>query len=582
MLLGVRCDKESFKEVRFEPGFNVILADRTKESTKRDSRNGLGKSALIQIIHFCLGGKSGKTLSNKQLENWTFTLDIELRGKKYSISRNTKKKNSIIIDGDCSSWPIKPESGTLTGNQVMHLNDWKRVLGVLMFRMQLEYPDLKYVPTFRSCISYFARQNSERGGFLDPFSQYRSQLEWDKQVNNAFLLGLDWVYASKWQILKDRKKVLKQIKTEAESGILKYMVGSIGELEARKIRLGSDIQKQEEELKSFQVHPQYHRIERKVNEITAQIHDMVNKNVSDKNLLQHYENSIKEEKDASVDSIERMYNEVGIIMPDNVKRRIEDVNEFHKKIVVNRKEFLTLEINGLKQMILQREDTIRNISEKRSKLFNILKTHKALDEYTQLQQHNLELVSELKDITNRIENLKRFEQGQSALKIDLELLQQQARISLNERKDIKEKAINFFNSNSQALYESHGILSIDISPTGYLFNVDIEREGSHGIGNMKIFCYDLMLAQLWADREGSPDFLIHDSILFADVDERQIALALELASRECKDKEFQYICTMNSDNIPYNDFSEDFNLKEFVSVTLTDANEDGCLFGIRF
>ena len=147
---------------------------------------------------------------------------------------------------------------------------------------------------------------------------------------------------------------------------------------------------------------------------------------------------------------------------------------------------------------------------------------------------------------------------------------------------IKEKAINLFNSNSQVLYESHGILSIDISPNGYLFNVDIEREGSHGIGNMKIFCYDLMLAQLWADREISPGFLIHDSLLFADVDERQIALALELAANEFEDKGIQYICTMNSDNIPHNDFSEDFNLRDFVSVTLTDSTEDGCLFGIRF
>ena len=84
MLFSVRCDHPGFRTVEFSPGFNVILAERTKESTKRDSRNGLGKSTLIEIIHFCLGGsvEKGKGLLSKELENWTFVLDIQLRGKR--------------------------------------------------------------------------------------------------------------------------------------------------------------------------------------------------------------------------------------------------------------------------------------------------------------------------------------------------------------------------------------------------------------------------------------------------------------------------------------------------------------------
>ena len=205
-----------------------------------------------------------------------------------------------------------------------------------------------------------------------------------------------------------------------------------------------------------------------------------------------------------------------------------------------------------------------------------------VSEYTKLQKDNIGLTSELKDLENRLINLKKFEQGKSALKIDFELLQQQARISLDERKGEKNKAIDIFNSFSQALYESPGILSIDTTSTGYKFKVNIEREGSHGISNMKIFCYDLMLAKLWAGRERSPGFLIHDSLLFADVDERQTALALELAANESRESKFQYICTLNSDTIPYDDFSEGFRIEKFVIKTLTDATESGCLLGIRF
>lgn len=581
MLLGVRCDKESFKEVQFTTGFNVVLAERTKESTIKDSRNGLGKTSLIQIIHFCLGGNPSRTLSNNKLADWTFTLDFEISRKKYSVSRNTTNYKNVIIEGDCGDWPIKPEVDKETGKQLMRMNDWRRALGVLIFGMQLTYME-EYAPTFRSCISYFARQDGERGGFLEPFSQYRNQKEWDRQVNNAFLLELDWACASKWQILKDRKKVLDQIKREAESGILQQLQGSIGELEAKKIRLEEETQKQQAELADFRVHPQYTRIEREANQLTSRIHDLANDNVSDRQLLGYYEKSIETEKEANLESVDAIYRQAGVVMPESVKRRLEEVREFHRQVAANRKDFLQSEIDRLKHILTERDDEIRTLSERRSELLSILRTHRALEEYTRLQQRNVTMISDLKDVTNRLENLKKFEQGKSAVKIDLELLQQQARVSLSERSKIKQEAISLFNSNSQFLYESSGTLSIDITPNGYAFKVNIEREGSHGINNMKIFCYDLMLAQIWAAKKVSPGLLIHDSILFADVDERQKALALELAAKESKNRGFQYICTMNSDGVPYKDFSREFDFDQYVRVRLTDKTEVGALFGIRF
>jgi uncharacterized protein YydD (DUF2326 family) len=99
---------------------------------------------------------------------------------------------------------------------------------------------------------------------------------------------------------------------------------------------------------------------------------------------------------------------------------------------------------------------------------------------------------------------------------------------------------------------------------------------------MKVFCYDLVFTELWAERPVHPGFLMHDSTLFADVDERQKAQALELAARESAAKGFQYICCLNSDTLPASDFSEHFNIEQFVRLRLTDVNEDGGLLGIRF
>ena len=145
-----------------------------------------------------------------------------------------------------------------------------------------------------------------------------------------------------------------------------------------------------------------------------------------------------------------------------------------------------------------------------------------------------------------------------------------------------ERAKTLFIDNSQALYQLPGRLMIDININGFQFNVDISRDGSVGIDNMKIFCYDLMLAELWSEKEKSPNILIHDSIIYDGVDERQVALALELAANKSEECGFQYICTLNSDTIPWSEFSSDFDFDSFVRLTLTDDSDEGKLLGIQF
>ena len=582
MIYSVRSDKPSFRNIEFKPGFNVVLAERTKESTIKDSRNGLGKSTLIEIIHFCLGANKGETLKKKELEGWSFTLDLDISGKRYFVTRNTSDTNKIIIDGDCSDWPIKPDVGRNTGRQIMSARNWNRILGVLMFGLQPFYEGMKYVPTFRSLISYVMRRDGQRGAFLNPFQQYKAQQEWDKQVNNAFLLGLGWEYASKWQVLKDRVKILAQIKQEAQSGLLANLIGTAGELESLRIRLEAQVKQEEEHLKNFKVHAQYSKIEAEANELTRKIHELVNLVIDNKRLLEHYEASLKDEVEAKPESVTRIYQEAGLTLPDSITKRLEDVLAFHTQVVTNRKAFLKTEMDRIKNDIEKREQEKWNLSSRRAELMQILEKHGALEEYTQLQNNHQETVAELKDMNIRLENIRKFEQGRSAVIVEQEILQQEASTDLSERKTQKEKAILLFNSNSESLYDVPGTLSIDISRTGFKFNVKIERSGSHGIGNMKIYCYDLMLAQIWAQHKKSSGFLIHDSIIFADVDERQKALALQLAAKESGKLRFQYICTMNSDTIPRNDFGQDFNFNKYVRMTFTDATEDGGLLGIRF
>jgi uncharacterized protein YydD (DUF2326 family) len=98
---------------------------------------------------------------------------------------------------------------------------------------------------------------------------------------------------------------------------------------------------------------------------------------------------------------------------------------------------------------------------------------------------------------------------------------------------------------------------------------------------MEIFCYDMMLAERWAAKRPGSITLIHDSNIFADVDDRQLAAALELAAERSKALNFQYICTFNSDKLPLQEFSPGFDIGRYTRLRLTDETDDGGLLGIR-
>jgi len=580
MIRSIRSDKPTFHPISFKPGFNVVLADRTKEATKKDTRNGLGKSMLVEVIHFCLGADTSKhPLLAPPLADWTFTLDLELGGKPVSVSRNTSNHKRVAIDGDTTDWPIQPKQDATSHTLQLRISDWTAVLGHMQFGLPADLEG-SYRPSFRSLISFFIRRGPD--AYSSPFENHRKQREIFTQVYNAFLLGLDWEYPQELQVLKDKKTALENLRKAAQSGLVNDVLGSLGELEAIAVRLENEVRQSQEQLRSFRVHPQYDTIESEANGLTREIHELTNAIIADTRLLEFYQASMRDEQAPSPDRVLELYEEAGATLPELVRKRLEDIQTFHRTIIDNRRRFLTVELERLQRTNTIRRDSVRQKSDQRAALLGILETHKALDEYNRLQQRHLQHVSELNDVERRISQLKHVEDGQNQIAIQQAQLHQRARNDIEDRQEQLKKAISLFNANSEALYKAPGKLVIDVEPTGYKFRVEIERSASQGVSHMKVFCYDLMLAQLWASMTPSPRILVHDSTIFDGVDERQVALALELAERESRTRGFQYICTMNSDALPTGDFSEDFDLNGFVRLRMTDATEAGCLFGIRF
>lgn len=99
---------------------------------------------------------------------------------------------------------------------------------------------------------------------------------------------------------------------------------------------------------------------------------------------------------------------------------------------------------------------------------------------------------------------------------------------------------------------------------------------------MQIFCFDMTLAVLWAKKEQGPGFLIHDSHIFDGMDSRQVGTAIEIGAEQAGLHGFQYIVTINSDQLDSAEFSEEFKVSKFRnSVEINDKSETGGIFGMR-
>jgi len=157
MIHKIYADNKSFKEVNFKKGLNIVLSIKEKESEINDTRNGVGKTTLIQIIHFCLGSKIDKNSYLKKIDeikNWTFSIVIDIFEEKIIVSRSISNPNIILIEGNTDNFLIQPKKND-SGNMFYRHSEWIEILLSGLFNLR---ENTAYSPSFNSLFNYFARK----------------------------------------------------------------------------------------------------------------------------------------------------------------------------------------------------------------------------------------------------------------------------------------------------------------------------------------------------------------------------------------------------------------------------------------
>ena len=513
MIHRIFSDLPSFKNIELHSGLNVLLTDRTKDSTDLQTRNRAGKSSLIQIIHFVLGASidTDSIFRLDDLKTYSFGLEFDLGEQRITVDRSAENYGRIIVrNAETSGWPIQPSSYRGIENSLSR-DDWCSIIGEKFFGLRtVRNRDREnFSPTFRSLFSYFVRKEND-GGFRRPQAQSSQQQLFDQQVAVAYLLGLDWKIPQDWEIVRQREKTLRELRRAAEAGAFGGIISSSGQLRTALVLAEEASQRIHDALVSFEVLPEYRELEQEASRITRALNDLSNQNTIDEQLIDEIQESFTSEEPPESDDLIRLFDEAGVTLPDIVANRFEDVKIFHDSIIANRRDYLSSELDSAQNRLQERRSQMQRLDSRRGEIMRILQSRRALDQFQELQRDAARQDAETESIRQRFQAAEQLEGSKTELEIERAKLTQRLRMDLDEQKDVVIEAITTFERVSHALYEQAGSLQFTPTENGLRTEIRIQGQLSRGIQNMQVVCFDLMLMQLFSKRNIGLGFLVRE------------------------------------------------------------------------
>jgi uncharacterized protein YydD (DUF2326 family) len=589
MICEISSSLPTFKSVQFHCGLNVFLADSTNPAEAGATRNSSGKTSLIEIIHFLLGAniEEGSIFKLGDLADVSFFGIFFLKGDLWRVSRHTTDPSRIIIlQGNCERYGLRLKIDKRSENQYLSVSTWKELLGHCYFGLPIPTAntpfDEPYSPTFRSLFGFFARRVLE-GGFLHVNRYADKQQEIEAAINLCFLLDLDWRLTQEFIRLRERRRVLDRLQKASENELFATVLGKASELRPQVTAAERRMERLTDEVENFRVVEAYQELSRRATQYKGALQDWSRREVLLRENLANIERALEDVKPPDKIDVQTMYQAIGIELPGVAVRRFDEVAKFHDSVVDNRKQYLSRELDRIRENLGEADKTMSLLGERRAAVLRELDGAGALKDLTSLQALRSEAETKLALLRGQLEAAERIEGEGTQIGIDALQLQQRTQNDIRERHAALDRAQRLLLEFSGKLYKDRdATLQIDTGKTGLSIDLKILGDRGGGVHNVEVFLMDLVLFELCCRKNQSGNFLIHDSHLFDGVDERQVAECLNLGADVSWLYRGQYIVTMNSDvfgKLPTHMFPA---RDQFVVSTRVTDEPDGGLFGVQF
>lgn len=564
-----------FKAIQFKNGLNILVAEKAAEAKQGDSRNSTGKTSFVKLLRYVLGGGLDKRLNKPDLHGHEFSLSLELPFgdalQIVTVNRTIKPSTKVQVSG----W------GPISDNQPIPVDEWRTAQERELFHL----PEDVSRPTAGQIWGQFVRTY-----FDSPIKTFSNEAEWESGARLGYLLGLAPEVLNKAGELDQLKKQREAVNLVSKEGALTGFTLDEAAIRSELATVRRDRDEANRSLRDFAVDDQYAEHQALANDVSAEIRSLNDLLLSLSRRKQEIEGAIRQEtrnqSQVSVgEQLQQVYGEAGAILPDFVKKRFDEVLAFHHSVVENRRHYLTEELKSVDTDLVALSSSRSQLDERRSQTLRLLRDSVAIDTFIDAQRSLAQLDASVSDLERRLDTASKYNEVDNTIKLKRAESVATLRAEVAEQTTLLEGPIALFRQLGDEIYtERQSDLLVSPSSLGTLkVKPEISGDASTGILGVETFLLDIVTLIQGLQLGRAPRVLVHDSHNFDATDHRQVASCLNIGARLAEQYEFQYVVTMNSDFLSSVEAEGAFDSSDYLLDTrLSDATEDGGLFGFRF
>lgn len=540
-LIITNCDG-LIRRIDFRMGVNLIV-DQTPSGTS-DTGNNVGKTTLLRLIDYCLGGDAKDIYTST--ENGVNNVVKDFLKNTYVVIElclvdtfNEPDLRKVVIRRDFRSGikALREVDGQNVAEKDFKNTLQQAIMGIVTDR-----------PSFRQIISHSFRLDEQRlDNALRTITKYASGHEYE--ALHLFMFGANLDSTARkvalTEIVDTDRAFKNRLEKKASLSVLRSSLGvvenQIKELEAQKeaFNLNPDFEKELNELAV---------IKQKLSQLAVL---QSNLNLRKHLILEAAGELRGMQSDANVQEVADIYQQAQALYPD-IQHSFEELLQFHNEMLVRKANFISEELPELETQILKMNEDIATCRAEELRLekkLNLSVTFEQFDKrisnLNALYQQRGELEATIKQIQEVEEKIKSNEAIIYGIGKDL---------YSQEHQNLLQKQLDKFNLHfstiSKKVYRERYAIGFDISSNKgksyYKFSVFATDNFSTGKKQGEIVCFDLAYVT-FADEEKIPclHFILNDKKELLHGNQ-----LMSIAEQAEEQGNVQYVAGMLSDKLP--------------------------------
>lgn len=511
--LKITNDEGLIRYIEFHMGLNLIV-DETPERTA-DSGNNVGKTTLLNLISYCLGGKkddiykSSDNTVNKEVKDFLTETNVEVE-LCLTSSLNDDCKHKVLVRRNFKEH--QEALREINGEKVTDDRTMPVCLQKALWNTTTEKP------SFREIISRSLRIKAERlqytlrtiGNFSNNYEYEKLHLYWfganndDCNEKNTVSRGID-----------EEKRMLKKLTNNGNNA---------SALHAQLQSVKQGIRNHEEQREALKVNPDFETDMRKLVDCKNRLRQLAlnrgQMEIRQKIISEAAEEMKAQRVETSIVQVAELYRQAGAFNV-NLHHTFAELTRFHNDMLMRRAEFVTEELPDIKQKLKQINEEIVITRKQERELSNKLRLTVTLEQLDIIIAKLTELYHKKGEIEQYLHNIKQVTQDIENKQCELNnindiLFSQKWQTHVQNQLD---KFNLLFKSVSQKLYNAEFYVHFEVNENakhkGKYYKFAVEAPSNFGDGKKigEIVCFDLAYVT-FADKEKIPclHFTLYDKL----------------------------------------------------------------------